>query len=150
MHHLKDMICFLFVMHTHILPIPLPCTQICCHCRFPLAFKCLSSPTFHLPLYFTVTNKTSQYSRKEKSVRFLHSIIARKTSIKHGMRRKDYCFYYWPPCQLWSVVIGLIRECCHCRLRSCGGCPHRPHIQLPQHSSSACWVPCNAWEKQPL
>lgn len=46
------------------------------------------------------------------------------------------------------TVTGLIRECCLCRLRSAGGCSHRPHIQLPQHACSACWVPCNAWEKQ--
>lgn len=46
------------------------------------------------------------------------------------MRRKDYCFYYWPLCQLWSAITGLIRDCCLCRLRSCGGCSQRPHIQL--------------------
>lgn len=99
--------------------------------------------------YCNKQNLTVLQERKA-CMRFLYSTIARKTSIKHGLRRKDYCFYYWPLCQLWSAIPGLIRECCLCRLRSCGGCSHRPHIQLPQHACSACWVPCNAWEKQPF
>lgn len=129
-HHVKDIICFL-LSHTNIY------SQSLRHAHkypdivsFFLAFKCLSSSTFHLPLYFNTQNFTELQERKA-CMRFLHSTIARKTSIKRGLRRKDHCFYYWPLCQLWSAITGLIRECCLCRLRLWGLLTHTTHSTPP-------------------
>lgn len=56
----------------------------------------------------------------------------------------DHYASFDQPSLVWSG------ECCLCRLRSCRGCSHRPHIQLPQHACSSCWISYNAWEKQPF
>lgn len=85
------------------IPNPSSCTQISCLCRFlpGLLVFVITHFSFTTVFYHNKQNFTVLQERIA-CVKFLHSIIARKTSIKHGLRRKDYCFYDWPLCQLWS------------------------------------------------